>query len=83
LIWHDKYYFGLCAADLPVRGFAKHHWKAPTQAIYNANKRAIQQYENPTEETGEEAGTAEVPGLPEDEEVLEEELAVASEQAAV
>jgi len=50
VIYHDKYYFGLCAADLPVRGWAKKDWKAPTQAVYNANKRAIQQYENPTED---------------------------------
>jgi hypothetical protein len=48
VMFHDKYYFGLCAHDLPVRGWPKKDWKAPTQGVYNANKKAIQQYENPT-----------------------------------
>jgi Pyruvate/2-oxoacid:ferredoxin oxidoreductase delta subunit len=47
VMYHSKYYFGLCAKDLPVRGWARKDWKPPTQAVYNANKKAIDQYENP------------------------------------
>jgi hypothetical protein len=67
VMYHDKYYFGLCAKDLPVRGWAKKDWKAPTQALYNANKRAIQQYENPEAE------------VEDDEEQEEEEESVTDE----
>jgi len=66
IMYHSKYYFGLCAKDLPLRGSPKSAWIAPTQAIYHANKRAIEQYDNPTAQV---AGAAD----DEDEETEEEE----------
>jgi hypothetical protein len=45
VIYHSKYWFGLCHDDMPKRGYALKDWKKPTQAIIRANKKAIQQYD--------------------------------------